>query len=88
MDFLWRKVSDKEKEEIKEQAKQIMQSFGKQLEKVKLPEAKGVQRADQTRKETNAFCKKEFREFFFENAKKIDKIDGEFIKAEKGSWKR
>ena len=35
MDFLWHKVSEKEKEEIKNQAKNIMDNFSNKLEKVK-----------------------------------------------------
>ena len=34
MDFLFHKVSDKEKQEIKEQAKSIMDDFSKKLSKV------------------------------------------------------
>ena len=34
MDFLWHKVSEKEKEEIKNQAKAIMDSFSKKLERI------------------------------------------------------
>ena len=34
MDFLWHTVSEKEKEEIKKQAKSIMESFSKKLEKI------------------------------------------------------
>ncbi len=39
MDFLWHKVSEKEKEEIKHQAKKIVDDFSKRLAKVaKIPE--------------------------------------------------
>ena len=33
-EFTWRKISDKEREDIKKQAKGIMDSFAKKLEKV------------------------------------------------------
>ncbi|MBU2503785.1 MAG: hypothetical protein KJ879_01910 [Nanoarchaeota archaeon] len=35
MDFLWHKVSEKEKEEIRKEAERIMSGFSKKLEKVK-----------------------------------------------------
>jgi len=83
MDFLWHKVSEKEKEEIKKQAKDILDSFSKKLEKIELGEGK-VERKSQTRKETKASCDPDFRKRFMENAPNKD--DG-WIKAEKGSWK-
>ena len=69
---------------IQKEAKQIMDKFAAKLEKVKLPEAEGVKRQEQTRKETKASCKKEFRKAFFENA---PNKEGGWIKAEKGGWK-
>ena len=35
MDFLWKKVSDKEREEIRKEAEIIMSNFSKKLESVK-----------------------------------------------------
>jgi len=84
MDFLWHKVSEKERQEIKKEAKQIMDKFAKELETLKLPEAEGVRRKEMTRKETKASCKKDFRKSFFENA---PNKEGGWIKAEKGGWK-
>jgi len=84
MDFLWHKVEEKEKPEIKKEAKQIMNKFAAKLETLKLPEAEGVRRQQQTRKETKASCKKEFRKSFFEN---VPNKEGNWVKAEKGGWK-
>ncbi len=84
--FLWHKISKEEQEKIKKEAKAIMDNFGKALEKVE-EEASGdssVKRKLQTRKETHAQSKKEFRDIFFENAHSKSQ---DYIKAEKGKWK-
>jgi len=83
MDFLWHKVSEKEKEEIKKQAKEIIDNFSKHIGKIELGESK-VLRKDQTRKETKASSEKDFRNRFFDNA---PNKEGDLIKAEKGHWK-
>ena len=84
--FLWHKISKEEQERIRNEAKSIMDSFSKSLEKVEkeLAEDFSVKRESQTRKETHASSKKEFRDVFFENAASKS---GDFIKAEKGKWK-
>ncbi len=86
MDFLWHKVAKEEQEKIKEEARQILEKFSKAIEKVEneVKDAKGVQREIQTRKETKANSDKEFRKLFFKNA---ESKEGDFIIAEKGSWK-
>ena len=82
--FLWRKISKEEQEEIKKQAKNIMDDFSRELEKVPEKKFEGVQRKEQTRKEkTGKSAEKEFRKRFFENA---PKKGGEYIEAEKGEW--
>ena len=87
MDFLWHKVSEKEKEDIKNQAKDMMDSFEKELKKVESEKADDffVGRKGQMRPETKASCDASFRKIFFENA---PSKDGDFIKAEKGGWKK
>jgi Asp-tRNA(Asn)/Glu-tRNA(Gln) amidotransferase C subunit len=84
--FLWHKISKEEQEKIKKEAKAIMDNFGKALEKVEA-EVSGdssVKRKLQTRKETRAHSKKEFRDIFFENAHSKSQ---DYIKAERGKWK-
>ena len=86
MDFLWHRVSEKEKEDIKRQAKEIMDSFEKELKKVESEKIElGVERKDQTRMEIKAGCDPDFRPRFFENA---PNKEGDIIKAEKGKWKK
>jgi len=84
MDFLWHKVSEKERQEIKRQAKEIIDNFSRKLEKIELGEGK-VEREEQTRKETKSEVDKDFKKRFFDNA---PRKDGDWIKAEKGAWKK
>jgi len=84
MDFLWRKVSEKERQEIKKQAKAIMNDFSKKLSKIdKKMEESLIERAEGEREEGKK-CDKDFsREIMFENAPEKNK---DFIITEKKSW--
>ena len=86
MDFLWHSVSEREKEEIKREAKSIMDSFSKKLSSVKekIFEPK-IEREnfERVEKEGNE-CDEDFRKRVFENA---PNKNGDFILAEKKSWK-
>lgn len=85
MDFLWHRVSEKEKGDIKKQAKEIMDSFEKELKKVESEKIElGVKRETQTRMESRTYCDPDFRKRFFDNA---PNKQGDLIKAEKGKWK-
>lgn len=85
-EFTWRKISDKEREEIKKQAKGIMDSFAKKLEKVE-KEIKnidvGVERDKFERDEGSGACQEIDKDIMFENAPKKNK---DFIIAEKKGW--
>ena len=87
MDFLWHKVSEKEAESIKKEAKLILEKFSKALEKVEkeIKEAPGVQRDKSMREETKVENNPEFRKSFFKNA---PKTEGDYIMAKKGAWKQ
>jgi len=85
MDFLWHKVSKKEQEDIKKEAKEIIDNFSKALKGVEKIEFKGVERDRKLRQETKIECDPEFRKAFFDNA---PKKSGDWIKAEKGAWKK
>ncbi len=82
--FLWHSVSEKEKEEISENAMKIMDNFSKKLEKVKgsIGEA-GVDREIFERKEDVGEKLNIDREIMFENAPNKNK---DFIVAEKRKW--
>ena len=85
MDFLFHKVSEKEREEIKRQAKGIMDKFSEKISKVKLKipepliEREEFEREEGEGKESNF----EFRQRMFENAPKKNK---DFILTEKKKW--
>ena len=84
-DFLFHKVSEKEKEEIRKEAKEIMDSFSKKLSKVKekIPEPL-IERDEREREEGKAKEKESnFRSRIFENAPNKNK---DFILAEKKKW--
>ena len=83
--FLFKEVSEKEKEEIRKQAKKIMDDFSDKLASVKLEGLDvGIEREVCEREENFGKCDENFsREIMFENAPcKND----DFIIAEKGGW--
>lgn len=83
--FLWHKVSEKEKKEISKKAKAIMDNFSNAL--TKAPEIKPsfIERKQSTRQEgeEGESVDADFRKIMFQNAPNKDK---ECIKAEKGGW--
>ena len=85
MDFLWHKVSEKEKEDIKRQAKEIMDKFSKRLEKVKLSDKPKILERDlEFEREENSKNEREIdRKVMFENAPEKNK---DFIISEKKKW--
>jgi hypothetical protein len=83
-DFLWHKVSEKEKEAIKKQAKGIMDSFSKRLSRVKVSkEEPAIIREECERPEGGGVSLDMDRKIMFENAPKKNK---DFIIAEKKKW--
>lgn len=83
--FLFHEVSEKEKEEIKKQAKLIMDSFSAKLSEI----GKGmkeplIERAQTEREESSGKCEDIDRKIMFDNAP--DKKE-DFIIAEKGGWR-
>lgn len=82
---LWHRMSDKEKEEIKESAKNIMDSFASALAEIekRAPDFV-VERAEHERQEKEPWqADSDFREIMFKNA---PKTKGDCIEAEKGGW--
>ena len=83
-DFLFHELSEKEKEEIRKQAKEIMDSFSEKISKVKLDsEEIGIIRDKSEREENSVECENIDREIMFENAPQKNK---DFIVGEKGGW--
>ena len=82
MDFLFHKVSEKEKESIRKQAKNIVDDFSKKLVRVaKIPEP--IVERDGGEREEGEKCAEIDKKIMFENA---PKKRGDFIIGEKGRW--
>jgi len=83
--YLWHAVSDKEKGEIEKQAKNILDSFARELEKIPQLKESFVERKEFERNETAKEEKTDddFRKIMLENAP--DK-NSDCIIAEKGDW--
>lgn len=84
-DFLFHNVSEKEKESIKKQAKEIMDKFSEKLERIdKKTDDSFVEREDFERAEEEGKKPDEdFKKRMFENA---PNKDGDFIIGEKKGW--
>jgi Asp-tRNA(Asn)/Glu-tRNA(Gln) amidotransferase C subunit len=83
--FLFREISEKEKEEVKKQAKQIMDSFSEKISELKLETKDIIVSKDVCERDENNEKKDEDfdKRIMFENAPEKNK---EFIIAEKGGW--
>ena len=83
-DFLWHKVSEKEKEDLRKQAKNIMDDFSKKLSKVKGEMKEPLIERGKDERQEGGKCDKDFsREIMFENSPKKNK---DFIVAERKRW--
>ena len=84
-DFLWKKVSEKEKKQIEKKAKEILDNFSKKLEKFDIKEKEPLikrtefERTELELKKPNNFS----REIMFKNA---DEKNKDFIITEKKKW--
>lgn len=77
-------MEEQEKEQIKKEAKQILDKFSKALEKVGNEAEANVERDSDRRKEgIGSQSNPEFRRIIFENAPRHDE---DFIIAEKKTW--
>ena len=83
-DFLWHKVSEKEKEDIKKQAKAIIDDFSKKLSEVdKKVKEPFIERDEGEREEGKGECGDFDREIMFSNAPEKNE---NFIVAERKGW--
>ena len=77
-------ISESEKEEIKKEAKEILDKFANSLEKVKVKKAEKKEKIGGFRKEGNGEeTDEDFRKRMFDNA---PRKEGDFILAEKKKW--
>ena len=81
---LWHKISEKEKQEIKKQAKTLLDNFSKKLEKIKTKEEHFSQGSGLREEGDGWKTSEDFRQIIFENA---PNVEDDFIVAEKGGWK-
>jgi Asp-tRNA(Asn)/Glu-tRNA(Gln) amidotransferase C subunit len=83
-DFIWHKVSEQEKEDIRNNAKRILDQFANKLDKISV-EGEHFSSGSGLREEGEPWKTPEsFRETMLENA---PDSDSGFIVAEKGGWK-
>lgn len=83
-DFLWHKVSEKEKKDINQEAKAIMDSFSKKLGKVSDKVSESVIERDNCERQEGKGKSAEIdRKIMFDNA---SQKNDNFIIAEKGGW--
>lgn len=84
MDFLFHKLSEKEREEIRKQVNMILESFSAKLSKIEgKVEDNLIERKEFERKERQEQDKTFSREIMFKNAPEKNK---DFIIAEKKKW--
>ena len=84
MDFLWHRVTEKEKDEIKKEAKAIMDRFSKKLSKIDKPMKDPlIERPECERPESKGECNELDRDLFMENAPDKNK---DFIIGERKRW--
>ncbi len=83
MDFLFHKISEKEKEEIKKQMDSILKSFSKKLSEIKGDVGENFIERDAFEREEDGKQLEMSKEIMFENAPEKNK---DFIIAEKKKW--
>ena len=82
--FIYHKISDIEKQEIKKQAKKLLDEFASKIEKIKAPE-RHFESGEGVREEGDGWdSDSEFHDLMFLNA---PFVEDDFIVAEKGGWK-
>ena len=83
--YLWKKLSESERNHLEGEAKELILAFGDELEKLPAMKESFVEREKDLREEKGEgeTCDDSFRELMFENA---PKKKGGFIVAEKGGW--
>ncbi len=82
--YTWHQVSEQEKEEIRKNAKKLLNEFSSKLDKIKTSEIK--KDSGKLREEDNGLeANKEFQELMMDNA---PMTENGLIIAEKGGWKK
>ena len=83
-ELLWRKLSEAEKKQVEQKAKNIMMEFGKTLDKLPNIKEAAIERDIFERDETQSWpADPNFKKQILKNA---PETQGDCIKTEKGSW--
>lgn len=83
-ELMWRKLSETEKKQVEQKAKNIMMEFGKTLDRLPNIKEAAIERDIFERNETQPWqTDPEFKKQILKNA---PETQGGCIKAEKGSW--
>lgn len=85
MAYTWHPVSESEKEEIKKNAKNLLDEFSAKLSKISVKELKKEEKENLREEGKGWETNSEFRELMLDNAPLVE--DG-FVVAEKGGWKK
>lgn len=80
---LWSRVDEEEKKLIEGQAKDILDRFARELEKVDVEEARVEREEDRRIEGEGKIADFDFRKIMLENA---PETENECVKAEKGVW--
>jgi len=88
--FCWHEVAEKEKEQIKEESKKLLNEFASKISKIKIRKPKNENKTNEnktgTRVEGDGWnTDEEFREITFANA---PFVENDSIITEKATWKK
>lgn len=85
MAYTWHPVSEKEKEEIRQSSKKLLDEFSTKLSKITVKE-KSIESKENLRPEGKGWeTNKEFQELMFDNA---PLVEDKLIMTDKGNWKK
>ena len=82
---LWHQVTEKERKEIRQDSKKLLNEFASKLSKIKAPEGHFENETNIRQQGDGWETDPEFRSITFSNA---PFTENEFIVAEKGAWKK
>jgi len=85
MAYVWHAVTEAEKEEIRKNAKNLLDEFSSKIAKIETSEPKPEDAENLRSEGKGSEPNQEFREFMFDNAPLVE--EGLII-AEKGAWKK
>jgi hypothetical protein len=85
MAYVWHKVTEEEKEEIRKKAKNLLDEFSSKIAKIETPEAKPEDKENLRSEGKGSEPNADFRELMFDNA---PLVEDSLIIAETGAWKK